>query len=135
MKADLPEIPFADVAYLEKRYGRDLSDHYDQFDLLLEEASQKLLDEMPAAVGRASAVTLRMIVGRMVWDAAALDTPQLPPGLESSQFGVGPFQQTFNFTNASQRLFVSREERRQLRGGQRAGVVDVLQHHAPEGDE
>lgn len=129
------EIPYTSIEYLNLRYqaGLDLEDA--QAQTLIAEASQMLRDEMPAAVARLEQsnrfATLERVVARMVWEALPKDaTP--PPGVETTQFGVGPFQHSYRYENPSGRLFITKADRRALRGGQRAGMVDVLQPCAGE---
>lgn len=120
------ERSYTTVDYIERRYRTDLADKSEQIHMLIMEASQKLRDEMPAAVSRAPASTLGRIVARMVWESLDHDTG-VPIGVETQQFGVGPFQESYKFANPSGRLFITKEDRRALRGGQRAGSVGVLQ--------
>lgn len=133
------ETPYTTIDYINRRYQAGLDEGDEQAKLLIDEASQKLRDEMPAAVARAieqgREATLERITARMVYEALPTDTDAgfgPPPGVESSQFGVGPFQQSWRYTNPSGRLFITKEDRRALRGGQRAGSVDVLQPDAGE---
>ena len=124
------EIPYTSVEYLNVRYkaGLDLDDA--QAQTLIDEASQKLRDEMPAAVSRLEAenkfATLERVTARMVWEALPKDDAPAPPGIETSQFGVGPFQQSVRYTNPSGRLFLTKEDRRALRGGPRASSVSTM---------
>lgn len=97
---------------------------------MIEDASQILVDEMPVAVARANSRTLTRIVCNMI--ARALDDPgefAFPfggPGFESSQVSIGPFQHSARRFNPSDNLYLSKSERRQLRGGQRAFMVDTM---------
>lgn len=89
---------------------------------LLKDASQMLVDEMPAAVSRAHPRTLTRIVCSMV--KRSLDDPgPVPFGMETGQFGVGPFQQSWKRHNPSDSLYLTKADRRALRGGQRAFMI------------
>ena len=126
------EAPYTTVDYINRRYKANLELTDEQAILLIDEASQKLRDELPAAVARAKESTLERITARMVWEALDHETG-VPIGVESTQFGVGPFQESYRYTNPSGRLFITKEDRRALRGGQRAGSIDAVPEDAGEG--
>lgn len=123
------EVPFATLQDLADR-GRPttLGDEMRVMSLV-RDASQMLIDEMPAAVTRAHPDTLTRIVCAMVGrvlDSGAADSMT---GVESTQFGVGPFQQSYKWANPSGDLYVSKAERRALGGPRRASSVSMM----PEG--
>ncbi|HLS15004.1 MAG TPA: hypothetical protein VK095_10885 [Beutenbergiaceae bacterium] len=132
------ETPYTTIEYLNRRYKVGLDPDDGQALELIAEASQKLRDEMPAAVNRAlkqgRKSTLERITARMVHEALPRDEGayNMPPGVETSQFGVGPFQESYRFPNPSGRLFITKEDRRALRGGQRAGSISVVPEDAGE---
>lgn len=134
-----PEESYTTIEYINQRYQAGIGSNDPQVTVLIAEASQKLRDEMPAAVARAIAqgrtATLERITARMVFEALPQESgPEYgpPPGVQTAQFGVGPFQHSWTYPNPSGRLFITKEDRRALRGGQRAGSVDVLQPGAGE---
>ena len=130
---EMPEVPFADITDLE-RHGRPTStDEYERVETALADASQYLIDEMRASVARANPATLTAIVCAMVKRVlpdpdAALSGP--PPGVESRQFGVGIFQESLKYTNPTGDMYLTKSERRRLRGTRRAFMVDTLPPNA-----
>ena len=127
--ADPEEEPmFAQVADLEAR-GIEY-ENKDQAEQLIKDASGILVDEMPAAVARARAATLTRIVCNMIQraldDPGDMAFPFAGPGFESLQTSVGPFQHSARKFNPSDNLYISKSDRRQLRGGQRAFMVNTM---------
>lgn len=121
----MPTVPFATDVDLAERGWDTPSEDVVKVNRLLRDASQVLVDEMPAAVARANADTLTRIVCNMVLRVLESGAPL--PGIETTQFGVGPFQHSHRWANPTGDLYLTKGERRQLRGGQRAGSIDVLQ--------
>lgn len=126
---DSEEEPmFATVEDLEKR--KIEVDDVAQAEQLIKDASGILLDEMPAAVARARPGTLTRIVCNMIQramdDPGEMAFPFGGPGFESSQVSIGPFQHSARKFNPSDNLYISKSDRRQLRGGQRAFMVDTM---------
>lgn len=120
----MPAVPFATLTDLADR-GRPISDdELVKAQTLLADASQLLIDEMPAAVARATPETLTRIVCNMV--LRVLDSGAPMPGIETTQFGVGPFQQSHRWANPTGDLYLTKAERRQLRGPQRASSVSMM---------
>lgn len=117
-------VPFASIADLADR-GRPTSlDEQTRVHTLLDDASQMLVDEMPAAVARANPATLTRVVCAMV--IRVLDSGSTMPGVESTQFGVGPFQESYKWANPTGDLYLTKSERRALRGPRRAGSVSMM---------
>ncbi len=123
----MPEVPFATLEDLANRGRPTSEDDKTHVETLLSDASQMLIDEMPRAVARANPETLKRIVCEMVKEA--VDTGDSMPGAESTQFGVGPFQQSYKWANPTGALFIKKAHRRALRGPQRAFTVSTM----PEG--
>lgn len=128
---EVEEISYTTIAYLNTRYKAGLEEGDQQALDLIAEASQMLRDEMPAAVARLEArgklSTLNRVTARMVSDALPGDTAPMPGGVETTQFGVGPFQQSYRYESPPGRIYITKADRRALRGGQRAGTIDPLQ--------
>lgn len=118
------EIPFADVADLEARWRALTADEVERAGVLLEDASQMIIDE-GFSVDTIAATTLSRIVCTIV--RRAMESPA-GFGVESLQEGIGPFQQTTKYVNPMGDLYLSRAERRQLSGGSRqeAFTVDLM---------
>lgn len=120
---------YTSIEYLNSRYKAGLELDDKQALDLIDEASQMLRDEMPAAVARLEAQekfsTLERITARMVNDALPKDSGP-PPGVETTQFGVGPFQHSYRYESPPGRLYLTKADRRALRGGQRASSVSTM---------
>lgn len=117
-----PTVPFATITDLEY-LGRDTdSDDLGRISRLLGDASQLVLDEIPAAIARPPE-TLRRIVCAMV--LRVLESGAPVAGVETSQFGVGPFQESYKWANPTGDLYLTKAERRQLRGPRRAFMIDT----------
>lgn len=120
----MPVVPFADITDLADRGRPTSSEDETEVNKLLRDASQVLLDEMPAAVARAHHDTLTRIVCNMV--LRVLDSGAPAPGVETSQFGVGPFQESYRWANPTGDLYLTKGERRQLRGPARAFSTSMM---------
>lgn len=116
-------FPFAFVSDLEARW-RPLSDEEKvSAGVLIEDASQIILDEVPAAAD-APEMTLRRVVCAMVKRAMA---SPVDFGVTSVQQGAGPYQQTTQFANPTGDLYLTKAERRVLGGSkQRAFSIDLI---------
>src|SRR5690625_2110517 len=124
MSEQTPQVPFADLDDLAAR-GRPTSPEDEtKVERLLADASQVLADEMPAAVTRAHEDTLTRIVWNMV--IRVLDSGAPVPGVESTQLGVGPFQESYRWANPTGDLYLTKGERRQLRGPRRAASISTM---------
>lgn len=125
---------YAEVNDLDAR-GIEYEDRA-QAEQLIKDASGILLDEMPGAVGRARPGTLTRIVCNMIQraldDPGEMGFPFAGPGFESTQVSIGPFQHSARKFNPSDNLYISKSDRRQLRGGQRAFMIVP---GAPEADD
>lgn len=115
-------FPFATLSELKARWpdfpvGADA-----HATVLLEDASQFILDTVPAA-GAASESTRRRIVcavvRRSMPDAGGLD------GVESYQESAGPFSQTFKPVNPSGDFYLTKAEKSALKGPQKAFGVQI----------
>lgn len=127
------EPMFATVGDLEDR-GIEV-ENVAQGERLIKDASGILLDEMPGAVARARPATLTRIVCNMIQraldDPGDMGFPFAGPGFESAQVSIGPMQHSFRKFNPSDNLYLSKADRRQLRGGQRAFMI----HTSPIEDD
>ena len=120
----MPAVPFATLTDLADR-GRPISgDEQVKAQTLLVDASQLLIDEMPVAVARATPETLTRIVCNMV--LRVLDSGAPMPGIETTQFGVGPFQESYRWANPTGDLYLTKAERRALRGPVAAFSVSTM---------
>lgn len=120
----MPVAPFATSADLENRGRPTSSEDQVKVDTLLRDASQILIDEYPRGVQTASPETLTRIVCNMV--LRVLDSGASAPGVETTQFSVGPFQESYRWANPTGDLYLTKRERRQLGGPARAGSVSMM---------
>jgi len=120
----MPAVPFATVADLENRGRSTSSEDRVKVETLLQDASQILVDEFPRGVQTAAPETLARIVCNMV--LRVLDSGAPAPGVETTQFGVGPFQESYRWANPTGDLYLTKRERRQLGGPARAGSVPMM---------
>lgn len=119
----MPDIPFASTDDIEARGHAIAVADLARAEKLLADASQMLVDEMPAAVDRAAPATLERIVCAMV--IRELASADVRPGIETTQFGVGIFQESYKWSNPTGGLYISKAERRALRGPARAFSVNL----------
>lgn len=116
-------IAFAQVEDLERRWRALDNAERATAAALLEDASQLIRDEVADADSRPSA-TLRRIACAIV--KRAMSGPGLP-GVESTQQGAGPFQETIRFANPAGDLYLTGAEKRALGARkQRAFEIDPL---------
>lgn len=87
---------------------------------LLEDASQIMRDEVPAM--NASAATKRIVCVSMV--KRAMQTAQAE-GVTQFSETTGPFANSFTFANPTGSLYLTRDERRRLKGTGRQRVFSV----------
>lgn len=117
-----PEMPFALASDLELRWKPLTPGERSQADVLLEDASQLIVDQCPAA-SAASESTLRRVACSVV-KRAMMAPPIL--GAESVQQGGGGYQASVNFVNPSGDLYLSKSEKQSLGcGRQRAFMIDL----------
>lgn len=87
---------------------------------LLEDASQIMRDEVPTM--NASAATKRIVCVSMV--KRAMQTAQAE-GVTQFSETTGPFANSFTFANPTGSLYLTRDERRRLKGTGRQRVFSV----------
>lgn len=124
MANEVTPFPFATVTELKARWP-DFPPGGDEYaEVLLEDASQFILDMVPGAV-TASAATRRRVVCAVVrrsMEAGAADTA----GFESIQMGAGPFQYGGKVSNPSGDFYLTKQEKKALGDGeQKAFGVQV----------
>jgi hypothetical protein len=121
--ADVEPMPFATVADLRERWP-DMPPGADEHAaVLLDDASQFILDVCPTAAN-ASASTRRRIVCSVV--RRSMESSGIPAGVESFQESAGPFQQTFRPANTGGDFYLTKSEKKALgEGAQRAFGVTV----------
>lgn len=117
--------PFATATDLGSRWRPLTPAEMETAGVLLADASQMIVDEaggVPAVPPR----TLERIVCSMV--KRAMSGPfGADLGVESTQVGAGPFQETLKFANPMGDLYLTKAERRALGiGRSRAFEVDLL---------
>ena len=118
-----PEIPFATVTDLEARWRSLTPGEQGTAFVLLEDASQLIIDQCPRAAG-ASENTLRRVACSVV--KRGMQTPPVV-GAESIQQGAGAYQASVNFSNPSGDLYLSKSEKLSLGcGRQRAFTIDMI---------
>lgn len=121
MAEDEKEAPFASSDDLKARWP-DLSDT-EVAETLLSDASQLIRDTCPGWV-HASEATLIAIVCAMVKRAMIAGSDNA--GLSSTQETTGPFSQTWNFSNPTGDLYLTRTEKQRLgQGRQRAFSISM----------
>lgn len=121
--ADVEPFPFATVADLNDRWPDMPAGAEAHADVLLEDASQFILDVCPSA-SRASASTRKRVVCSVVRRAMQVDSDLI--GVESWQESTGQFAGSYKSANPHGDLYLTRAERRSLGDGQqRAFGVDV----------
>lgn len=121
MAEDGKETPFASSDDLKARWP-DLS-NTEVAETLLSDASQLIRDTCPGWA-HASDATLKAIVCAMVKRAMIAGSDNA--GLSSTQETTGPFSQTWNFSNPTGDLYLTRAEKQRLgQGRQRAFSVSM----------
>lgn len=119
--ANVTPFPFADVDDLRARWpdmpvGADV-----HASVLLEDASQFILDTVPTAAD-ASEATRRRIVCAVV----RRSMPVEDTGIESFQHTAGPFSESFKPTNPNGDFYLTKQEQKALgSGAQRAFGVSI----------
>lgn len=120
--------PFATPEDLEARWRPLTPVEREQAVVLLEDASQLVIDE-GCDVSRVAEATLRRVVCGVVKRAmgSAGDF-----GVTSLQQGAGPYQQTMQYSNPLGDLYLTKADRRALGcAGQRAFEIDLLPEVSP----
>lgn len=121
MAEDEKEAPFASSDDLKARWP-DLSDT-EVAETLLSDASQLIRDTCPGWA-QASEATLKAIACAMVKRAIIAGSDNA--GLSSTQETTGPFSQTWNFSNPTGDLYLTRTEKQRLgQGRQRAFSISM----------
>lgn len=118
-----PEVPFAEVSDLEARWKPLTPGEKTTAAVLLEDASQLIIDVCPRAAN-ASENTLRRVTCSIV--KRAMMAPPIA-GAESVQQGGGGYQATVSFTNPSGDLYLSKSEKISLGyGRKKAFMIDLI---------
>lgn len=116
-------FPFATLDELKARWPDFPAGGEAHAEVLLEDASQFILDAVPQAVN-ASESTRRRIVCAVV--RRAMTSPGELAGMESLQQGAGPFQQTARPVNPHGDFYLTKAEKQALGlGAQKAFGVQV----------
>ena len=117
------EVPFAEVSDLEARWKPLTPGEKTTAAVLLEDASQLIIDVCPRAAN-ASENTLRRVTCSIV--KRAMMAPPIA-GAESVQQGGGGYQATVSFTNPSGDLYLSKSEKISLGyGRKKAFMIDLI---------
>ena len=120
--ADEPRVPFATVDDLKARWPDFPVGAEAHATVLLEDASQFILDTVPTA-GMAAEATRRRVVCAVVRRAMPAGEDA---GFESIQESVGPFSQTVRPVNPNGDFYLTKQEQKALgAGSQRAFGVDI----------
>ena len=118
-----PDVPFASLDDLAARWKPLDPGEKAQAAVLLEDASQLIIDTCPRAAN-ASENTLRRVTCSIV--KRAMMAPPIA-GAESVQQGGGGYQATVSFTNPSGDLYLSKSEKISLGyGKQKVFMVDLI---------
>ncbi|MFT8330305.1 Gp19/Gp15/Gp42 family protein [Bifidobacterium psychraerophilum] len=123
--ADNPAPPFAQVSDLEARWHTLTASEQAQAKVLIDDASQMVIDTCPRYV-TASAATLKGIVCTMVKRAMIQGADSDLAGVGSTQQTAGPFNESFNYVNPMGDLYLTKAEKQRLgKGTQRAFSIDM----------
>lgn len=110
------EIPFATVQELRDRWPDMPAGSDAHAEVLLEDASQFILDVVPSA-GSATASTLRRVVCAVV--RRSIEAQASPgAGMQQFQTTTGPFTNSFTPSNPSGDFYLTKAERKALGEGQ-----------------
>lgn len=117
-------FPFATIGDMEDRWPDMPTGSASLVGVLLEDASQFILDVCPSAA-EASEATRKRIVCSVV--RRTVDTDSDLIGLESVQNGSGPFQETRKALNPHGDFYLTAQEKKALGfGRQKAFEVDLI---------
>lgn len=117
-------FPFATLAHLKERWPDMPAGTDATAEILLEDASQFILDIAPAAKD-AHPNTRKRVVCAVVKRSMAV--PAEYEGLSNVQMGAGPYQRSGTVANAHGDFYLTRLEKKALGvGKQRAGDLDLL---------
>lgn len=120
--ADISPFPFATAGELRSRWPDMPLGSDPHAEVLIEDASQFILDVCPTAVDVSAATRRRIVcaVVRRSMEAA------LPPGMSQSSETVGPFSHSFTASNPSGDFYLTKAEKLALgEGRQTAFSVGV----------
>lgn len=116
---------FAEVSDLELRWRSLSVSESATATVLIEDASQLIIDECPKAQDDADPATLKRIVCAMVKRAMVRGADEV--GVQTSQTTAGPFSQSQTYSNPTGDLYLTKAERRALPCGRgRAFMVDMM---------
>lgn len=122
--ADVLPFPFATVEDLKLRWPDFPVGGDSHAGVLLEDASQYILDVCPTA-GEVSESTRRRVVCSVVRRAMEVESELV--GMESMQMGAGPYQETRKALNPHGDFYLTKQEKLSLGcGGQKAFTVDMM---------
>lgn len=118
-------FPFATVDELRQRWPAMPDRDQAYLEAQLEDASQFIIDIVPAAA-KAAESSRRRVCCQVVRRALEAETQNLA-GLESVQTSAGPFQDTYKPLNPHGDFYLTAQEKKALGGvSQKAGAVDML---------
>lgn len=120
-----PEPPFATVSDLAARWHALTESETDKADLLLDDASDKIMSECPDWRMLRPA-TLRRVCCAMVRRAMTADASVIPEGATQFSQTTGSFTDSVTLANPNGDLYLTSGERRDLGiGRQRAYSIDM----------
>ncbi|WP_193104698.1 hypothetical protein [Brachybacterium sp. FME24] len=136
MADEVTPFPFATVEELKARWPDFPAGAEDHAEVLLEDASQFILDVCPSAV-TVSANTRRRIVCAVV--RRSIEAQSSPgAGMSTFQATTGPFTNSYTPTNPHGDFYLTKSERKALGegrqkayGGTIAGPIAAAQMHTP----
>lgn len=118
------EIPFATVQELRDRWPDMPAGSDAHAEVLLEDASQFILDVVPSA-GSATASTLRRVVCAVV--RRSIEAQASPgAGMQQFQTTTGPFTNSFTPSNPSGDFYLTKAERKALGEGRQKAFGGVI---------
>ncbi|GAA0200707.1 hypothetical protein [Glutamicibacter creatinolyticus] len=115
-------FPFATLEDLRLRWPEMPEGQDDRIEVLLEDASQYILDVCPTAAD-VSERTRRRVLCSVVRRALQTESQEELGGMESLQYGTGPFSQTIRPNNPHGDFYLTRQERIALGHGKQVAFT------------
>ena len=118
--------PMATVDDLKARWQGFPVGADDWAEILLEDASQFIIDMVPEAVDASESTRRRVVCAVVRRSMAASETGDADAGMESYSETTGPFQNTWKFVNPNGDFYLTGNEKRALgHGKQKAFSVNI----------
>ena len=119
--------PMATLEELKARWPGFPAGSEETAKILLEDASQFILDMVPEAVDASPATRRRVVCAVVRRSMAASETGEADAGMESYSETTGPFQNTWKFVNPNGDFYLTGNEKKSLGyGRQQAFTADLI---------